>query len=101
MEGRVSNPSYLVTPSYLTLRLLISYRFNGKPFSATSKIPKFSRVAEKAGIFEITGVVHQQSSCQPTVSNMKMTIRDLPSARVSHGNNVYEDLREGPFILYC
>lgn len=31
---------------------------------------------------------------------MKMTIRDLPSARVSDGNNVQEDLREGPFIVF-
>jgi nucleoporin POM152 len=74
----------------------LSYRFNGKSISATSKIPKFSRVAEKAGVFEIIAVAHQQTSCQSTVGDMKLTIRDLPSARVSHGNSVYEDLREGP-----
>lgn len=73
----------------------ISYRFDGKAISATSKTPKFSRVAEKAGVFEITDVAHQQASCQSEVTNMRFTIRDLPSARVSHGNIVYEDLREG------
>jgi len=73
----------------------IHYRFNGKNISATSKIPKFSRVAEKPGIFEIISIAHQQASCQSEVSDIRINIRQLPSARVSHGKNVVEDVREG------
>ncbi|KAF8336634.1 uncharacterized protein EI90DRAFT_3046569 [Cantharellus anzutake] len=73
----------------------IDYRFDGKLISATSKIPKFSRVAEKPGMFEIVSIAHQQASCQSSVSDLHMNIRPLPSARVSQGKNVIEDLREG------
>ena len=96
--GESSEPSHCCDTdwSYSDRSLTpVSYQFDGRAISATSKTSKFSRVAEKAGIFEITGVAHQQASCQSKVSDMRFTVRDLPSARVSHGNIVYEDLREG------
>ncbi len=74
-----------------------SYRFNGRTISATSKVPKFSRVAEKPGVFEIISIAHQQASCQSEVSDIRMNIRQLPSARVSHGKNIVDDLREGRY----
>ena len=94
MENSVSRKNKINPLTYLT-ELIHSYRFNGKNISATSKIPKFSRVAEKPGIFEIISIAHQQASCQSEVSDIRINIRQLPSARVSHGKNVIEDVREG------
>jgi len=73
----------------------VQYRFNGKVTSATSKSSKFSRAGEVPGMFEILSVAHQQNMCETTVSDMKMKVHAIPSARVSHGEAIIENIREG------
>ena len=99
MARRVSQRSLLPVGIFRT-EGVNSYRFDGKSISATSKTPKFSRIAEKAGVFEVVGIAHQQAPCQTAVSDIRMRIHELPSARVSHGKNIIEDIREGEPLPY-
>ncbi|SPO28393.1 probable Nuclear pore membrane protein [Ustilago trichophora] len=78
----------------------VSYEFNGKSAQAAVTTADFSRVAEKPGVLTIKSVAHQQNQCRrdidPRVSqDMVKTIHDLPTVRISGGNHLVEDLREG------
>ncbi|KAF8314013.1 hypothetical protein DL93DRAFT_2228159 [Clavulina sp. PMI_390] len=73
----------------------IEYRINSTKYDETVRKPKYSRALDKVGIMEVTGVSHQQASCKSEVSDVRLDIHPIPSARVSHGDNVIEDLREG------
>ena len=76
------------------------YRFNGKMTTATAKHSQFRRVAESPGTFSVVSIAHQQNLCQTTVSDVKVVIHDIPSAHVSQGKNIIEDIREGPSLLF-
>jgi len=73
----------------------INYRFNGKLTSATSKQSQFSRVAGAPGEFSIVSLAHQQNFCQTAVNDVNMNIHPLPSAQVSNGRKIIENIREG------
>ncbi|KAG8930377.1 hypothetical protein FRC02_004294 [Tulasnella sp. 418] len=73
----------------------IRYTFNNRITDAKSKSPKFSRVAEEPGVFKILSIAHQQNQCQTVVRDVEMTVKPIPSARVSNGKRVIQDIREG------
>ncbi|KEP54240.1 putative nucleoporin [Rhizoctonia solani 123E] len=73
----------------------VGYTFNGKHTSAKSASSRFSRVAAQPGIFRVESIAHQQNYCKTAVRDVEMKIHQLPTARVSDGNRVIEDIREG------
>ncbi|KZO96434.1 hypothetical protein CALVIDRAFT_473922, partial [Calocera viscosa TUFC12733] len=74
---------------------IVTYDFNGRESRPTSKTAKFSRVAEKAGVFTVKSISHQNNLCVTEVDNVKAAIHDLPSAVVSAGRTAVESIREG------
>ncbi|KAG8703735.1 hypothetical protein FRC08_002662 [Ceratobasidium sp. 394] len=73
----------------------IGYTFNGKHTLAKSSTSRFSRVAAQPGLFTVESIAHQQNYCKTAVRDVEMRIHELPTARVSDGNRVIEDIREG------
>lgn len=73
----------------------MTYEFNGKRTSASSRSSDFARVAEKPGEFSVLSVAHQQNKCRSNVSGLTKHLHDLPSCRISEGKHFIEDLREG------
>ncbi|KAG8692021.1 hypothetical protein FRC09_011484 [Ceratobasidium sp. 395] len=73
----------------------IGYTFNGKHTLAKSSTSRFSRVAAQPGLFTVESIAHQQNYCKTAVRDVEMQIHELPTARVSDGNRVIEDIREG------
>ncbi|QRV80309.1 nucleoporin [Ceratobasidium sp. AG-Ba] len=73
----------------------IGYTFNGKHTLAKSTTSRFSRVAAQPGIFTVDSIAHQQNYCKTAVRDVEMRIHEIPTARVSDGNRVIEDIREG------
>lgn len=69
----------------------VSYEWEGKVRSVPVRNTLFSRVAEKAGTFKVTGVAHQQTQCQ-TPADIEKIIHSIPRVRV---DNKVEDIREG------
>ncbi|KAG8745025.1 hypothetical protein FRC10_008999 [Ceratobasidium sp. 414] len=78
----------------------IGYTFNGKHTLAKSSTSRFSRVAAQPGLFTVESIAHQQNYCKTTVRDVEMRIHELPTARVSDGNRVIEDIREGMLHLF-
>ncbi|EJU02661.1 hypothetical protein DACRYDRAFT_115687 [Dacryopinax primogenitus] len=74
---------------------IVTYDFNGRESRPTSKTAKFSRLAEKPGIFTVTSISHQNNLCVTNVDNVKAIIYDLPSAAVAPGRSAVESIREG------
>ena len=74
---------HLVNPSYM---------FNDETLTGTANLPYFNRVADYAGTFAIHSLSHQSNKCYTVVDNIKYTIRNIPSARVSEGTR---RIREG------
>ncbi|GAM83184.1 hypothetical protein ANO11243_011700 [Dothideomycetidae sp. 11243] len=72
----------------------IYYTFGGKTRKATSSSTTFQRLAETAGVFEITAVSDAGSGCKAEV-NLSATIHGRPSARVSEGRETEQDIHEG------
>lgn len=88
------------------------YSWKGKDHKVTSSASRFSRFAEKAGKFEVksvalrgdqVGLLQKGSDvrlkadvrniqCKRQVEGMVRTVHDLPSAKITSGEN---DLREG------
>lgn len=98
----------------------VFYTFEGKERKATSNTHTFRRLAEKPGVFSITGLKDSASDCKfdvsspwPPASNLEgenqysdmvltrpanalnKTIHPLPSVTVSHGRDSYVDIHEG------
>ncbi|KAG9019121.1 hypothetical protein FRB90_006189 [Tulasnella sp. 427] len=73
----------------------VHYSFNGKVREATSSFSKFSRVAVHEGTFKVLTIAHQRNMCQTQLENLEMTVHPIPSAKVSHGNAVEDNIREG------
>ena len=76
----------------------IEYDFNGKRNVAKSSNPIFSRIAEKNGNLTIVSVADRASTCKTFIPPGKMEkfIHELPSVKISGGNHVIENIREGP-----
>ncbi|KAF8600877.1 hypothetical protein BDV93DRAFT_496344 [Ceratobasidium sp. AG-I] len=73
----------------------IGYTFNGKHTVAKSSTSRFSRVAAQPGLFAVESIAHQQNYCKTAVRDVEMKIHQLPTARVSDGYRVIENIREG------
>ncbi|KAG8857714.1 hypothetical protein FRB91_010951 [Serendipita sp. 411] len=73
----------------------ITYRFNDKVQKTIQKTPKYTTVANAPGEFSVVSIAHQQAQCQTTISDVRLTVHDIPSARVHHGTRFEESIREG------
>ncbi|KIJ53452.1 hypothetical protein M422DRAFT_241697 [Sphaerobolus stellatus SS14] len=73
----------------------VQYRFDGKLTSAQAPTSPFRRVADRPGVFSIESIAHEQDRCQNTVADLSFKIHNIPSAKVSHGKRVIQDIREG------
>jgi nucleoporin POM152 len=72
----------------------VFYTFEGAERKATSQSTTFRRLAEKPGLFTITGVQDSASNCRSTVK-LEKRIHGMPSVRVSKGKDSYVDIHEG------
>ena len=72
----------------------VFYTFEGVERKATSQSTTFRRLAEKPGLFTITGVQDSASSCRST-TKIEKRIHGMPSVRVSKGKDSYIDIHEG------
>ena len=74
----------------------VYYSFEGRARKASAATLDFRRVAEKPGVFTITGLSDQKSteSCKAQVSLVK-TVHQMPSVRVSKGRTSTVDIHEG------
>ncbi len=78
----------------------VTYAFNGKNTSTTSRTADFSRVAEKVGVFEVESVAHRSNKCKldvfdPEATGLRKVVHDLPSVKIREGSHFVEDLVEG------
>lgn len=73
----------------------VKYKFKERTTTATVKTSQFRRVAGSPGVFSVVSIAHQRNMCQTPVNDLQMRIHDIPSAQVSHGKKVIEDIREG------
>ena len=72
-----------------------SYKFDNKLRMTTQKVAKYTTVADAAGIFQVVSIAHQQAQCQTTVSDVCLTVHEIPSAKVHHGDRFEENIKEG------
>lgn len=72
-----------------------SYMFDDMLRTTTQKLAKYTTVADAAGIFQVVSIAHQQAQCQTTVSDMRLTVHEIPSAKVHHGDRFEENIKEG------
>lgn len=94
MDNRVS--SHSIDPvAQAAHSLTCSYRINGKSYTQEAKVSPFALVQQQPGEFTITSVAHQQKMCKAAVTDLRFTVHPLPSARVGHGDRIYEDIHEG------
>jgi len=72
----------------------VFYEFQGQQRKASSSGTTFRRIAEKPGVFTITGVSDTASNCRATTQVTKH-IHQLPTVRVSKGRESHVDIPEG------
>jgi nucleoporin POM152 len=72
----------------------VYYTFEGKERKASSPGTHFKRLAERPGIFKITGLRDSASECLATLDSSKM-IHPIPSVRLSGGQVSEIDIHEG------
>ena len=72
----------------------VFYTFEGVERKATSPSTTFRRLAEKPGLFTITGVQDSASNCR-SATKIEKRIHGMPSVRVSDGKDSYVDIHEG------
>jgi len=72
----------------------VFYTFEGAERKATAPTTTFRRIAEKPGVFTITGVTDAASSCKAAV-RIEKEIHSLPSVKVSKGRETVVDIHEG------
>ena len=72
-----------------------SYTFDDMLRTTVQKVAKYTTVADAAGIFQVVSIAHQQAQCQTTVSDMRLTVHEIPSAKVHHGDRFEENIKEG------
>lgn len=73
----------------------VFYTFEGQARKASvSSGNTFKRLAEKPGVFRITGLQDSASTCKAS-SDIEKRIHGMPSVRVSKGKDSYVDIHEG------
>ncbi len=72
----------------------IYYTFEGVKRRAKSSNTNFRRIAEKPGVFTINAVSDKASECKASVEITK-TIHEMPSVKISKGQQVRVDIHEG------
>ncbi|KAI9743280.1 MAG: hypothetical protein M1818_003126 [Claussenomyces sp. TS43310] len=72
----------------------IFYTFEGVHTKAKTPNMSFRRIAEKPGEFIITAVSDKASDCKAS-TNIRKTIHELPSVKLSKGRQVSVDIHEG------
>lgn len=77
-----------------TAPFAVFYTFEGAARKATSPSTTFRRLAEKPGVFTITGVTDAASGCRAAV-HLEKEIHPLPSVKVSKGRESVVDIHEG------
>ncbi|GJJ13358.1 hypothetical protein Clacol_007610 [Clathrus columnatus] len=73
----------------------VQYNFNEKLTTVQAFNSPFRRVADRPGVFSVVSIAHEHDLCQNTVTGMDFRIHNIPSAKVSHGRKVIQDIREG------
>ncbi|KAJ4485797.1 hypothetical protein J3R30DRAFT_3442070 [Lentinula aciculospora] len=73
----------------------IGYRINGKTYTQEAKVSPFSLLQQQPGEFIVTSVAHQQKMCKASITDLRFSVRSLPSAQVGHGKRIYQDIHEG------
>ncbi|KAL4401256.1 nuclear pore transmembrane ring protein [Malassezia pachydermatis] len=73
----------------------VQYAFNGKMSQLTSRQAEFTRMADRPGVLEVLGAVHESNACRHTTEPLTCKIHALPSAHVSAGAHTIESLRQG------
>ena len=76
----------------------VEYKWNGETMIATNQPSSFVRVAERPGNFTITGLQDSASDCKVAV-DMRRTIHEVPSVRISGGAPVVKGIPEGKLSL--
>lgn len=72
----------------------IFYEFEGVQRKAKTPNTNFRRIAEKPGEFMITAISDKASECKAKV-DLRKTIHEMPSVRISKGRQVSVDIHEG------
>ncbi|KAF8250238.1 hypothetical protein K440DRAFT_659681 [Wilcoxina mikolae CBS 423.85] len=72
----------------------VEYKWNGETMLATNQPSSFVRVAERPGNFTITGLQDSASDCKVGV-DIRRTIHEVPSVRISEGTSVVKGIPEG------
>ncbi|KAK4690061.1 hypothetical protein P7C73_g21, partial [Tremellales sp. Uapishka_1] len=70
----------------------IDYIWAGRELVAKSSVPRFTRYAEKEGVFEVVSVAHASNQCKRQVNGLVRQIHPLPSVKIQEG---LDSLREG------
>ncbi|PKY07695.1 hypothetical protein P168DRAFT_330945 [Aspergillus campestris IBT 28561] len=73
----------------------VFYTFDGASRKASSKTTNFRRIAERPGVFTITGVSDGASGNCKAHKNIVKTIHEMPSVRISKGQTSIVDIHEG------
>lgn len=73
----------------------VFYSFNEAQRKATSRTADFRRIAERPGVFTITGVSDGASGRCKAHKNITKTIHEMPSVRISRGQTSVVDIHEG------
>lgn len=73
----------------------VFYTFDGAQRKATSQTTNFRRIAERPGVFTITGVSDGASGKCKAHKNMTKIIHEMPSVRISQGQVSVVDIHEG------
>ncbi|GAA6063256.1 hypothetical protein JCM10212_003619 [Sporobolomyces blumeae] len=73
----------------------VKYEFEGKQHSVPVKGNKFQRVATEQGLFKVLSVGHGEDQCRSNSVEFIKRIHPIPSAKVSTGESIVVDIREG------
>ncbi|GAA5892621.1 hypothetical protein JCM5296_006177 [Sporobolomyces johnsonii] len=73
----------------------VKYEFEGKKHTVPLSGSKFQRLAAEPGTFKIISVGHGEDQCRSSQVNLVKHIHPIPSAKVSTGDAVVVDIREG------
>ncbi|PWY65043.1 hypothetical protein BO70DRAFT_189894 [Aspergillus heteromorphus CBS 117.55] len=73
----------------------VFYTFDGASRKATSRTTNFRRIAERPGVFTISGVSDGASGKCKAHKNITKTIHEMPSVRISKGQVSVVDIHEG------
>ncbi|GAA5938494.1 Pom152p [Sporobolomyces koalae] len=73
----------------------VKYEFDGKKHSVPLKGSQFQRLATEEGTFRVLSVGHGEDQCRSNSVDLVKRIHPIPSAKVSTGESIVVDIREG------